>query len=123
MLDASAAKSRSVFASAAPATIGLSAPMLPLLFARSAAYYPSDGDARNGQQNTRDETAIKKQDLRHDDAGLEPDGLIFAHGYLPDSKELMAWQEWEQADAQGCARTSRTMEALPQYQARGSLQL
>jgi hypothetical protein len=105
ILDASAAKSSSAFASAAPATTGLSAPMFPWFFVRSAEYYP-----RDGQQHSRDETAVEKHD-----ADLEPDGLVFARGYLPDSKE------WEQAGAQGSARTSRTSEALPRYQAQGSL--
>jgi len=75
--------------------------------------------ARDGRGNV----IVEKQPLRLDnaDADVEVGGLAVARGYLPDSKELMAWQEQEQTGAQGGARTS-LMEALPLYQARASLQ-
>ncbi|KAH9057201.1 hypothetical protein EDB87DRAFT_1132126 [Lactarius vividus] len=68
-------------------------------------------------------TAFEKQPLRPDDVEPEPSGLAVAHGYLPDSKESMAWREREQerAAAQGLARTPVTTEALPLYQSRRSL--
>lgn len=111
-------------ASAAPAlapgpdTTGPAVPML--------AGYAGDGYARDGWQHARYGQGIQgetggKQPLRYGDAEPEPDGLAFARGYLPDSKELMAWQEREQAGARGCAQTPRATEALPRYQTRDSL--
>ncbi|KAH8979833.1 hypothetical protein EDB92DRAFT_1902525 [Lactarius akahatsu] len=81
--------------------------VLPLMGPWSSAR--SAGNARDGG------TAFEKQQEP------EPSGLPVAHGYLPDSKELMAWQEREQAGAQGLARTPSTTEVLPLYQTRRSL--
>ncbi|KAI9438736.1 hypothetical protein H4582DRAFT_193778 [Lactarius indigo] len=75
----------------------------------------SAGNIRDGG------TAFENQPLRPDNVEPEPSGLAVARGYLPDSKELMAWQEREQAGAQGIARTPSTAEVLPLYQARRSL--
>ena len=116
MLDAKlSGSSASAALFSAPVTMGLSAPLLPWLSVRSAASYPTD--ARDGQQQQQQQwAAAEKQPLRpdDDDPELEPSGgMALARGYLPDSKELMAWQEREQAGAQG---TPSTIEALPRYQ-------
>ena len=105
--------SASAALASAPETMGpAAAPMVPWSFARSA------GNARGGEGGG---TAVEKQPLPPDDADLEQSGVAVARGYLPDSKELMAWQEREQAGAQSGTQTSGTTEALPRYQTRGSL--
>ena len=100
-------------------TTGLAAPTLPWLFDHPSAYYPSPPDGQQQQQSgNRDvEWGEEKQALRHNDAEMDTVGMAIAHGYLPDSKELMAWGE--AADPQ--TSPGRTTEALPQYQSRGSL--
>lgn len=100
-------------------TTGLAAPTLPWLFDHPSAYYPSPPDGQQQQQSVnRDvEWGEEKQALRHNDAEMDTVGMAIAHGYLPDSKELMAWGE--AADPQ--TSPGRTTEALPQYQSRGSL--
>ena len=125
LLDAPAAHSGSPFPSAAPETTGLAAPMLPWMFDSSAEYNPRDGYAIDGQQQQPQQYArdrewgemVEKQPLRHDNADLDSGGLAVAHGYLPESKELMALQEREQLGA-----PPRTPETLPLYQVRDSLQ-
>lgn len=99
--------------------------MLPWLFDPSAEYNPRDGYTIDGQQQqpqqyTRDREwgeMVEKQPLRHDNADLDSGRLAVAHGYLPESKELMALQEREQLGA-----PPRTPETLPLYQIRDSLQ-
>jgi hypothetical protein len=131
LLDAIAAHPGSASASAAPMTTttttttrGLAAPTLPWLFDRSSEYYPRDGHVVDGQLHaTRDgecggEMAAEKQPLHPNDADLDTAGLAFTHGYLPDSKDFVAWQEREQAIATGM---SHTTEALPLYETRDSL--
>ena len=115
LLDAPVAHSGSPSSSAAPATTGLAAPILPWLFDPSVEYYP-----RDGQQHARDGEwggMVEKQPLRHDDTDLDSGGLAVAHGYLPESKELMALEEREQSGV-----PPSTTEALPLYQTRDSLQ-
>ncbi|KAI9456377.1 hypothetical protein BJY52DRAFT_1224270 [Lactarius psammicola] len=98
-------------ASVAPVMMGSSAPLLP----------PSAGHARDREGG---ETTVERQSLRPDVVDLEQSGLAVTRGYLPDSKELMAWQEREQATgAQSGTRASGTIETLPQYQTRRSLRL
>ncbi|KAH9041173.1 hypothetical protein EDB84DRAFT_963761 [Lactarius hengduanensis] len=77
---------------------GSTPPSPALAMMGSAAARPrssarSAGNARDGG------TAFEKQQEP------EPSGLPVARGYLPDSKELMAWREREQAGAQGLGTT------------------
>ncbi|KAH9018538.1 hypothetical protein EDB85DRAFT_2154429 [Lactarius pseudohatsudake] len=70
-------------------------PMMGSAAARPRSSARSAGNARDGG------TAFEKQQEP------EPSGLPVARGYLPDSKELMAWREREreQAGAQGLGTT------------------
>jgi hypothetical protein len=128
--DAPAGTSSSSVAAAAAAaqasvpatTTGLATPILPWLFDGSAEHYPNPG---GGQQHANRDgewsEIVEKQPLGPNDVEADTGGIAVAHGYLPDSKELMAWSEREQGVDPRTPRATDS-ETLPRYQTRGSLQ-